>query len=386
MTDNTILINKHDHETSINDKEERGISLALEKGMLGGPAIKSIKLNNLMGIREISLNLSEGITVIHGENSTGKTAILKALYCATKPFNTISASVKSSTKAKKENEVVNKIKNVFRPDNGAIGKIVNHKSDEKLRISVQYKNDNNIELAWGKQATEHIEMIEPFENYAREVVYIPPKEIISASENFMALYKKFEMAFEETYYDLLELLNTPELKNEDNNATYEISSILERIIGGRIYKKDSKYYIINQNGEENEMGLLSEGYRKIAILLRLINNGSLCKGSILLWDEPEANMNPKMIKPLVDVMVLLVKMGVQIVLASHDYFIQQEIQLRAEYPDKNGYLLPIYFVSLYHEGDEILAEQQERAYNLKKNAIMEEFDNIYDREQELIRQ
>lgn len=385
MTDNAICISNKDQETSINEKEEQGKSLLPESGTQVEPTIKSIKLNNLMGIKEIGVTLSEGITVIHGENSTGKTAMLKALYCSTKPFNTI-ASGRISTKAKKENEVVNKIKNVFRPDNGAIGKIVNNKSEEKLRISVQYLDANKMELAWGKQASEHIEMLDSTKNYSREVVYIPPKEIISASENFMALYKKFEMAFEETYYDLLELLNTPELKNENNNTAEEIRIILEGIIGGRITKKDSKYFIINKNGEENEMGLLSEGYRKIAILLRLINNGSLRKGSLLLWDEPEANMNPKMIKPLVDVMVLLVKMGVQIVIASHDYFIQQEIQLRAEYPDNKGYLLPVCFVSLYHNGDEVLAEQQERAYNLKNNAIMDEFDNIYDREQELIRQ
>ena len=33
-------------------------------------------------------------------------------------------------------------------------------------------------------------------------VYIPPKEIISATENFGSLYSDYHIAFEETYYDL----------------------------------------------------------------------------------------------------------------------------------------------------------------------------------------
>ena len=33
--------------------------------------------------------------------------------------------------------------------------------------------------------------------------------------------------------------------------------------------------------------------------------GSLSKDSVLFWDEAEANMNPKMIKPMVDALIAL---------------------------------------------------------------------------------
>ncbi len=41
------------------------------------------------------------------------------------------------------------------------------------------------------------------------------------------------------------------------------------------------------------MGLVSEGYRKMATIMYLILSGSLTKDSILFWDEPETNMNQR---------------------------------------------------------------------------------------------
>ena len=48
------------------------------------------------------------------------------------------------------------------------------------------------------------------------------------------------------------------------------------------------------------MGLVSEGYRKLATIMYLILSGSLSKNAILFWDEPETNMNPKMIQPMTE--------------------------------------------------------------------------------------
>lgn len=38
------------------------------------------------------------------------------------------------------------------------------------------------------------------------------------------------------------------------------------------------------------MGLLSDGYRKLSMLIYMILSGSLNKNTILFWDEPETNM------------------------------------------------------------------------------------------------
>ena len=133
------------------------------------------------------------------------------------------------------------------------------------------------------------------------------------------------------------------------------------------------------------MGLVSEGYRKIATIIYLILSGSLSKNSILFWDEPETNMNPKMIRPMVEALTELAKMGVQVFVTTHDYFVQQCFNLNAVYDkDKNKHI-SYNFISLYKNDKGIVqAESGSELSDLVHNSIMEEFDNLYDREQGLI--
>ena len=55
--------------------------------------------------------------------------------------------------------------------------------------------------------------------------------------------------------------------------------------------------------------------RKLGLLWLLIQNGTLRNGSLLLWDEPETNLNPKLFGILMDVLLELQRSGVQVLLA-----------------------------------------------------------------------
>ena len=44
----------------------------------------------------------------------------------------------------------------------------------------------------------------------------------------------------------------------------------------------------------------------------LIQNGTLTEGSVLFWDEPETNLNPKLFGPVVEILLELQRQGVQI--------------------------------------------------------------------------
>ena len=132
------------------------------------------------------------------------------------------------------------------------------------------------------------------------------------------------------------------------------------------------------------MGLVSEGYRKMATIMYLILSGSLTKDSILFWDEPETNMNPKMIKPMCDALTELAKMGVQIFVATHNYFVQQYFNMEAIYNKDSK--IKYNFISLYRNSDsgEINAQCVDNLDDMTENAIMKEFDDLYDREQRFI--
>lgn len=49
---------------------------------------------------------------------------------------------------------------------------------------------------------------------------------------------------------------------------------------------------MKKGNSRQEFNLVAEGIRKMVLLWQLVKNGTLEKGSVLFWDEPEANINP----------------------------------------------------------------------------------------------
>ena len=65
--------------------------------------------------------------------------------------------------------------------------------------------------------------------------------------------------------------------------------------------------------------------------------------SVFFWDEPETNLNPRLFGVVIDVLLELQRAGVQVFLATHDYVILKELDLRTTAADK------VAFHSLYLE-------------------------------------
>ena len=347
-------------------------------------------LKNFMIFDQLDVEFSPGINVISGENSTGKTALIKLLYSVLKGFAEASAAKGDLTKDKLEAMLVAKLQGVFRPDNDAVGRLVNRRQGtNRAEICLNVDGGKEIKIGFGTRQERHIDVNENFLPDIKDTspVYIPPKEIISATENFGSLYSDYHIAFEETYYDLTRLLERPLRKGANTNEQKRVMQSFEQIVNGRIIQKDKKFYLRISGSGEFEMGLVSEGYRKLATVMYLILSGSLSPNAVLFWDEPETNMNPKMVRPLVEAIIELAKMGVQVFVTTHDYFVQQCFNMAAMYPaaPKKGENIPKYnFLSLYKEGDCVRYEQKEYLSDLTHNAVMDEFDSLYDREQELI--
>lgn len=348
--------------------------------------IKALHANNFMIFNDLNIELSPNINVISGENSTGKTALIKMLYSCLKGYANAFNLKGNITKDDLERTIVSKFQGVFRPDNDSMGRLVNRRpGNNNADISIALSNGSEIKIGFSRKSSKHIEMLNGSSADIGKIspVYIPPKEIISATENFGSLYDDYHIAFEETYYDLARLLEKPLRKGPNTIEQNEVMSSFEKIVNGNIVQKDKKFYLKVKGSGEFEMGLVSEGYRKLATIMYLILSGSLSKESVLFWDEPETNMNPKMIKPMVDALITLADMGVQIFITTHDYFVQQCFNMEAQYGKNRK--LNYNFISLYRDEDgEIKAENSDDLNGLNHNPIIEEFDELYNREQRLI--
>ena len=93
-------------------------------------------------------------------------------------------------------------------------------------------------------------------------------------------------------------------------------------------------------------------------------NGTLEKGSVLFWDEPEANINPKYIPVLAELLIMLETEGVQIFVSTHDYFLSKYIEVKRRQDSK------VQYISLYkNENSKVLCEIAPEFELLEHNAI-----------------
>lgn len=270
--------------------------------------IKSLILKDFMLFEGLDVELSPNINVICGSNSVGKTVLLKVMYSLLASYRATDS--KTESKEKIEARFVDKLVHVFRTEDMNLGRLARRKQGmSRAECCMIFDNASRIQLAFGSKAENHMDLVLPEKevksNPNDTAVYFPPKEIISSTENFRSLYEDMHIAFEETYYDLARLLDRPLKKGRNSAEQNQVLESLGNIMNGNIVQRDNKFYLSVAGKGEFEMGLVSEGYRKLATIVYLILNGTLNSNSVLFWDEPETNMNPKMIKPLVDAIMQL---------------------------------------------------------------------------------
>ena len=114
----------------------------------------------------------------------------------------------------------------------------------------------------------------------------------------------------------------------------------------------------------------------------LIINGSLNKDTVLLWDEPETNLNPKYIKIVARFLQTLAKNGVQIFVATHDYLLVHLLSLDAEYREETQ-APPMRFFSFYKGEDGTEIESADNLTFIQNNSILDEYAAYHDLENRL---
>ena len=98
-------------------------------------------------------------------------------------------------------------------------------------------------------------------------------------------------------------------------------------------------------------------------------------GAVLFWDEPEANINPKYIPVLAELLIMLESEGVQIFVSTHDYFLSKYIEIKRTKESA------IQYISLYKDGEnKIQCETSDEFELLEHNTIMDTFRQLYREE------
>jgi AAA15 family ATPase/GTPase len=328
--------------------------------------LKRIRLEQFTAFEKLDLHLSSGINVFVGANATGKTHLMKAAYA-------------SCDITKTKLDFAEKLIRTFLPSGRALGRLVKRRKASSRCVIEIFRESIKLRASFSNHSTKAesatLTNINDWKENAIESVYIPVKEMLSNAPGFRSLYSQREIHFEEIYADILDRAYRPALRGPTDRPRKKLLATLQKAIDGKIAVKDEEFFLRNKQGNL-EFSLLAEGIRKLGLLWLLIQNGTLLGGSVLFWDEPETNLNPKLFGVLMEILLELQRVGVQVFLATHDYVILKELDLKKKMQDK------IKFHSLYRDSKtgEVLCHSADSYLKIHHNTIAEAFADLYDRE------
>ena len=328
---------------------------------------------------DASFTFAPGINVFIGENGTGKSHVLKALYGACMATWPKAAGLGDNT-AEASLAKRDLFQELFGPDAlNHLVRVEGARRPETARIELRWDDAKDVELLFSTQ-NDGMEYHYQYKSSPLSApLFIPPREVLSMYPGFAALYRRHQLAFDRTYLDLCEALAVPPLR-EPPSALAAICESLESTLGGRVALKNDRFYIIHPHGDR-EITLEAEGLRKLAMVLHLVTNGQIEPGGYLFWDEPEANMNPRLVMVMRDLLLGLAEAGVQIFVATHDYLLSRELSLVTEYGAQRGWLRFFCLHKATPDGP-VAVEEGATLIDLEHNPIVAEFAAHYTRENE----
>jgi hypothetical protein len=213
--------------------------------------------------------------------------------------------------------------------------------------------------------------------YAAEIesAYVPVKEMLANAPGFVALYERRDMHFEEVYRDIVLRAQLPITKGPKDPERKRLLAILKREIEGSVVLRANEFFLKNRQGSL-EFTLLAEGVRKLGLLWLLIQNETLLRGSVLFWDEPEANLHPPIIRKVVEILLHLQQLGVQVFIATHDYVVLKELDLQTSASTV------MRFHSLFRDrsSGDIFAASADEYLGIDPNTIRDTFAGLYERD------
>jgi AAA15 family ATPase/GTPase len=334
--------------------------------------ITNLTLENFTVFENLSIDFSPKVNIVIGENGTGKTQLLKAAY-ALSTNNKISSEDIETT-------LTNRLLKLFMPIDDKIGKIKKYGADEIARMKIEFESNKSFECTFNHNSRNiAVRENNNYFAYENQSTYIPTKEVLSFMKGFTSLYTNYNLSFDQTYFDICSLLDLPEM-NEDRlhvKAKWAMAEI-EKICGGKFkfYGGGKVTFIVDDY--EYSSNAMAEGFRKAGMLSRLLETGVIKPGisGTLFWDEPETNMNPKLMRLFVEILLELSRNGQQIVIATHDYVLLKWFDLLKN-ETKEDHIL---FHTLHFENNNIVLNTIDELDKVAPNPIDEAFGFLVDQE------
>lgn len=290
-----------------------------------------LRLRNIGMIQEANVKI-DGLTVIAGENDTGKSTLGKALFALIKSDN-ISRNKKNLKQQEKE-ILATRLNLVFDGNvslNGTISLLDNHKKE----IAYAHIIDKNYIKEFRRGNNEGSRFF--------DATIIQSPIVFDMVDFFNSIGKmkqgqKFDygLDFDITYpyiiWDLFDKISRPN-PFPKIKVQLKIQEDIQKIIGGEFKLESGKFFFykyLTGKALKMEMANTAFGIKSFGLLQLLNENRFLNQKICLVLDEPEVHLHPKWQLSVARIIVQLVENGVTVLVNSHSPYMVEALQRYSE--------------------------------------------------------
>ncbi len=340
-------------------------------------AITQLQLTNFTKFSELTIHFSPRVNVIIGKNGTGKTQLLKAAYAA--------CSGRSGIKSDAEidlddlgNALTGRLLKIFMPLENKLGNLRRRGSGSSGNAQLQARFSSDQQVRFSFHSNSKSVVLHDHAAYAAPLpssVFIPTKEVLSIMEGMPSLYKKFELSFDQTYADIFGWLELPPARSEQIvGRTRWAMEEIEKTIGGQFIFHGGGRVTFKAGSDEFSANDIAEGFRKAGMLYRLLETTAIQPGisGPVFWDEPETNLNPKLLQLLVSILLEMSRMDQQIIIATHDYVLLKWFDLLRQPNDS----IRFHSLDIEESSGEVTVKSTDNYLELAPNPIADTFNDL----------
>lgn len=274
------------------------------------------------------------LNVIHGENGTGKTHLLKLVHtlqrlgrevCLYDPDSPDGWLTDLEWQARTVHELVFGAFAV-----GESHELVQGGSGPAL---VQAWSDSGSSVILGVRMNGHLvaenaySVPMPTKEWLAQSIFIPAQDVFSRDPGWSDLQVRYRLREENLGAEFSNVLRGPVLRNVHPAASTIINE-LGAAVGGKAGMDPRRgMFIDTPSVGQVFASMAAQGHIKLASLALLLARMDFGHGWSLIWDEPEANLNPRLIKVVAKALVDLAAAGVQVFIATHSLFLLRQLYL-----------------------------------------------------------
>lgn len=336
--------------------------------------IDKLTIKNMGPINNLTWDNLSNINILVGENGTGKTIALKALFSALKSLE--EQGVGNDNRLLKD-ILSEKLYWTFQPGEMGLGALVNNHNNEPLSFSMQ-ENEKEFNYSFGKDTRKAVRNVDSSFVAPRESnsVFVPASEILSKYQIILKSREQDRVfGFDDTEYSLVKVMQFP-FRNEISQFSLEAVAKLQEFDGGKLTynSKDNAWKFVSEK-TEIPLGMLSEGVRKLTVIERLLSINYIRPGSTVIIDEVENSLHPRALCDFIDIILQLASSGIQFFISTHSYIAIKKFYVLAK---EKGISIPTASIAR----DNITFSNLKDG--LPENEIIKSSNEIYEKEVDLM--